>query len=155
MNKVTSNNLKDTDNIAKAIANATQQKGALICLYGDIGAGKTTLTQSIAKYLGVEEKVTSPTFVILNEYHSGAIPLYHFDLYRLEEEGTKSILDELREYSEAENVLCLVEWADFYFDEMPEDRIELKIEYLDENSRSFEFKAFGNKHEEIVKEILK
>jgi len=111
------------------------------------------LAKSIAKYLDVQEKVTSPSFVILNEYHSGRIPVYHFDLYRLEEEGVKTILDELREYTEGDNALALVEWAEFDCDELPEERVELKIEYLDETKRAFSFTAFGNKGIQILEKI--
>jgi len=151
--KIVSKNLSDTDAIAKVIARSVEDKGGLICLYGDIGSGKTTLAKSIAKYLDVQEKVTSPSFVILNEYHSGRIPVYHFDLYRLEEEGVKTILDELREYTEGDNALALVEWAEFDCDELPEERVELKIEYLDETKRAFSFTAFGNKGIQILEKI--
>ena len=111
--KIISKNIEDTDFIAKNTAESLSLKGGLICLYGDIGAGKTVFSSKLAKALGVQEKVTSPSFVILNEYHSGKLPLYHFDLYRLEEAGLSSIVDELREYSQKENSITLVEWAEF------------------------------------------
>ena len=148
-------NLEKTDKIAQAVAEAIKGHGGLICLYGDIGAGKTTLVKSIAKYLNVQEKVTSPSFVILNEYHSGIISLYHFDLYRLEEEGVKTILDEIREYSEDENAVALIEWAEFSSGELPDDRLEISIKYLDETSRDFTFKAFGSKAQKSYNKIMK
>lgn len=146
-------NLEETDNIAKHIADAVVCNGGLICLFGDIGAGKTTLVKSIAKYLNIEEKVTSPSFVILNEYHSGKISLYHFDLYRLEKEGVKSILDELREYSENKNILTIVEWAEFSSGEIPEDRLEIKIKYVGETQRDFIFNSFGTNANKIFNEF--
>jgi len=152
--KITTNNLEKTDKIAKYIAGAVKNTGGLICLYGDIGAGKTTLVKSIAKYLDIKEKVTSPSFVILNEYHSGIIDLYHFDLYRLEREGISSILDELREYSEGKNSLTLVEWAEFSSGELADlDRIEIQINYIDETSREFIFKSSGSKSGKILEKI--
>ena len=151
--KIRSNSLEQTDQIAKYIAEAVCDSGALLCLYGDIGAGKTTLTKSIAKYLEIQEKVTSPSFVILNEYHSGKIPLYHFDLYRLEEEGVKTILDEIREYTENDNALAIVEWAQFDSGELPDDRLELNIEYIGDFERDLNFTAYGSKSSKILEEI--
>ena len=105
--KVISKSLKDTEIIAEKLSFFFKENGGLVCMYGDIGAGKTALTSLCAKFLGVKEHVTSPSFVILNEYHSGEIDIYHFDLYRLENEGLKSILDELRTYSELKNALTV------------------------------------------------
>ena len=93
-------NLEDTKELAKKFAKLVEDKGCFVSLYGEIGAGKTAFVKEVAKEIGIEEKVTSPTFVILNEYHGGKLPMYHFDLYRLENEGVKTILDELNEYSE-------------------------------------------------------
>ena len=135
--KIISKNIEDTDFIAKNTAESLSLKGGLICLYGDIGAGKTVFASKLAKALGVQEKVTSPSFVILNEYHSGKLPLYHFDLYRLEEAGLSSIVDELREYSQKENSITLVEWAEFSQDELLLSRLEIRINYIDEFSREF------------------
>lgn len=149
------NNLQDTDKVAKAIAASVEKQGCLFCLYGDIGAGKTTLVRSIAKALEITEKVTSPSFVILNEYHSGKIPVYHFDLYRLEEEGVKSILEEIREYTENPNAVTFVEWAEFDAGELPNNRIELNIDYVDETSRIFSFKSNGERAKIILEEIKK
>lgn len=152
--KIISNNLDDTDRIAESIANAVENSGGLICLYGDIGSGKTTLVKSIAKYLDIKEKITSPSFVILNEYHTGKLNLYHFDLYRLEEEGINTILDELREYTEGQKNLTVIEWAEFSSGELPEDRLEFQIKYLDETEREFTFKAFGDKSRIIFEKII-
>ena len=94
------NNLEDTEKVARLFAETIEQTGAFVCLHGDIGAGKTAFTKLVCKYLDVKQRVTSPSFVILNEYKSGKIPVYHFDLYRLESEGVATISDELEEYSE-------------------------------------------------------
>lgn len=147
-------NITDTDELAKQFAQLIENKGAFVCLYGDIGAGKTAFSKCVCNHLGVTQKVTSPSFVILNEYHSGKIPIYHFDLYRLEDEGVKTILDELEEYSQGK-ILTLVEWAQFSEDQLPFDRIEIKIDYINETTRSFEFVPFGEQNEKIVEELVK
>ena len=150
--KLEINNLKDTEKLAKIFANKIKETGAFVCLYGEIGAGKTTFTKYVAEYLQIKETVTSPSFVILNEYHSGIIPVYHFDLYRLELEGVKSIAAELEEYSEGK-ILTLVEWAQYSNIELPNDRLEINIEYGDDSQRTFEFLAKSNKFEKLVKDI--
>ncbi len=150
--KVLCNNLSDTEKLAEKFADIIKDKGAFICLYGCVGAGKTAFSKFICKYLDVKEKVTSPSFVILNEYKSGIIPVYHFDLYRLENEGISTITSELEEYSEGK-MLTLVEWAEFSQNSLPFDRIELTINYIDETKREFEFSAFGNKSNSIIREL--
>lgn len=150
--EIISKSTEDTDKIAKVIAESLSG-GTLLCMYGDIGAGKTTLTKSLGKYLGVKEKITSPSFVILNEYHSGKYSLYHFDLYRLETEGLDTILDELQEHSNDEKALTIVEWAEFSKEELLIDRMTLQIKYLDENQRSFTFEAFGEKNIALLERI--
>ena len=142
--------INDTEILAQKFANLVSDKGAFVCLLGDVGAGKTAFTKLVCKYLGVKEKVTSPSFVILNEYKSGVIPVYHFDLYRLENEGVSTIINELDEYSEGK-ILTMVEWAEFSQNEIPFDRIDLNINYIDETQREFTFTAFGDKSEIIIK----
>lgn len=146
---ITVNNLEETDILAGKFSNAIRKRGAFVCLYGDIGAGKTAFTKLVAKHLNVKEKVTSPSFVIINEYLSGDLPVYHFDLYRLEQEGVKTIIDELTEYSKPD-VLTMVEWAEFSDFELPFDRIEIRIEYIDENKRKFDFYAVGEEYKKAL-----
>jgi len=116
------------------------QDGCFINLYGEIGAGKTAFVKFVANALNVKEKVTSPSFVILNEYHSGIIPVYHFDLYRLENEGVKTILDELREYSEGRQV-TFVEWAEFSQNEIPFKHLNINVTYCDDDTRIYSFES--------------
>lgn len=151
--KIHIKNLGETDKLAETTAGIFAERGGLICLYGDIGAGKTTFVKHLAKYLDIQEKVTSPSFVILNEYHSGKISLYHFDLYRLEREGLETILDELHEYTENEKSLAIIEWAEFSSGDLPENRLEIEIKYIDETQREFYFKPFGEKNMKILEKI--
>ena len=145
--------LSETEKVAENFAEVVEDTGAFVCLHGDIGAGKTAFTKLVCKYLDVKQKVTSPSFVILNEYKSGKIPVYHFDLYRLESEGVSTISDELSEYSEGK-ILTMVEWAEFSPDtELPFDRVIVNIQYLTDNEREISFSAVGEKSEQIVRKM--
>lgn len=147
------NSIQDTEKVAEKFAKAVENDGAFVCLHGDIGAGKTAFTRLVCKYLDVKQRVTSPSFVILNEYKSGKLPVYHFDLYRLENEGVSTITDELSEYSEGK-ILTMVEWAEFSPDtELPFDRLIVSINYLSENEREIKITAIGNKSRKILKKL--
>lgn len=145
-------NLDDTKKLAQKFAKLIEDKGCFINLYGEIGAGKTAFVKLVAEAIGVTEKVTSPSFVILNEYHSAKIPIYHFDLYRLENEGVKTITDELREYSEGKQI-TFVEWAEFSQNEIPFNHIKINVTYEENEARKYSFEGFGQDCIEIVKEL--
>ncbi len=105
----------------------TVKEGQVIAMIGDLGTGKTTLTKYIADGLGVTEMISSPTFTIVKEYHSGRLPLYHFDVYRIADpEEFWNIGAE--EYLNGKGV-CIVEWADLVLDEIPEDALFIFIDY--------------------------
>ncbi len=143
--------LEDTKQLAQVFAQLVTD-GAFVSLYGEIGAGKTAFVKLVADALDVKEKVTSPSFVILNEYHSGIIPVYHFDLYRLENEGVSTILDELREYSEGHQ-LTFVEWAEFSQDEIPFDHLKINVTYSDDDARIYAFEGIGQTSTNIVRRL--
>lgn len=145
--------LEDTKILACDFAKLVEN-GCFVNLYGEIGAGKTAFVKLVADALGVQEKVTSPSFVILNEYHTARIPIYHFDLYRLENEGVKTIADELREYSEGKN-LTFVEWAEFSQDEIPFNHLQINVTYDDTDARIYEFTPCGNGLEYIIEGLKK
>ncbi len=146
--------LDDTKELAQNFTKLIK-KGCFINLYGEIGAGKTAFVKLVADALDVKEKVTSPSFVILNEYHTGSIPIYHFDLYRLEEEGVKTIVDELREYSEGKQV-TFVEWAEFSQDEVPFNHLQINVTYSDkDDSRIYTFTFIGEDKNNIIEELKK
>ncbi len=115
-----------TDRLGKIIAE-TLEKTAVIALKGNLGAGKTTLSKAIASGLGVSEVVNSPTFTTMNEYHSGRVPIYHYDFYRVGEslqkrdstgqKGEDISLDAIAaEFEEiiGSNCLVLIEWPEFF-----------------------------------------
>ena len=105
---------------------AAAEAGTVLCLVGDLGAGKTLFTQGFARGLGVMEEVTSPTFALMNQY-CGRLPVTHFDLYRLEREEE---LDEIGfyEFAEPSGGVVLIEWADKFPDALPKPHIRLEIE---------------------------
>jgi tRNA threonylcarbamoyladenosine biosynthesis protein TsaE len=135
--KITCKTLDDTRELARKFSEQVKD-GAFVSLFGEIGAGKTAFVKLVADALDVKEKVTSPSFVILNEYHTGSIPVCHFDLYRLENEGVETIIDELREYSEGKQV-TFVEWAEFSQGQLPFNHIKINVTYADDDSRIYEF----------------
>lgn len=125
MRKVIRNEL-DTREFGKELAKKLKP-GDVVALIGELGTGKTTLTKSIAEGLGITGMITSPTFTIVQEYHAGRLPLYHFDVYRLN--GPEE-MDELgyEEYFFGQGV-CVVEWADQIMELIPEGSIVIRIEY--------------------------
>ena len=141
--------IEDTKKLAYKFASLIKENGCFINLFGEIGAGKTAFVKFVAEALGIKEKVTSPSFVILNEYHSASIPVYHFDLYRLEHTGISTITEELREYSEGKKI-TFVEWAEFSQGELPFERIEINVTYDDDDSRIYSFKSIGDKNTKII-----
>ena len=118
-----SNSAKETENIAKAFAK-TLKIGDIVCLKGDLGVGKTAFTAGLAKGLGVNEYISSPTFTILNCY-SGDVPLFHFDVYRISD--SDEMLDiGFDEYITGSGV-SVIEWAELIEDILPKDRYEVEI----------------------------
>jgi tRNA threonylcarbamoyladenosine biosynthesis protein TsaE len=127
------------------------KKGSIICLLGDLGAGKTTFTQSLAKGLGVCDYVTSPTFTIVNEY-DGRIPLYHFDVYRIV--SSEEMYDiGYDEYINSDGV-CIIEWANLIEDIVPEERLTIELKYV-EDGREMILTPKGEEYTRIVEELLK
>ena len=122
--------------------------GDVVCLNGDLGAGKTTLTKSIGLGLGVEDYITSPTFSLINEY-DGIYPLYHFDVYRLE--NTEELFDLGFDEYFYDRGVSIIEWADRIESFLPEERIVLDIEnteHIDE--RKIKISIYGDRYKDIL-----
>ena len=101
------------------------QPGDLILLDGDLGAGKTTFTKGLAVGIGIERPVKSPTFTIVREYRSGRLPLYHMDVYRLEDGGAEEL--GLEEYINGDGVV-VIEWSEFVSSEIPRQYLRINFE---------------------------
>lgn len=125
--------------------------GSVICLIGDLGAGKTTMTQSLAKAIGVDDYITSPTFTIVNEYE-GNMPLYHFDVYRI---GSSEEMYDIGydEYINSDGV-CIIEWANLIEDILPDEYLDIELNYKD-MGREMILKPVGEKYKKIVEELTK
>jgi len=109
--------------------------GSVVALYGDLGAGKTAFTRGVAAGLGIDDSVSSPTFTIVNEY-LGSIPLFHFDMYRLNNENELFDIG-WDDYLERGGI-CVVEWSERVPGAFPPDTVVVKLKYLDDNSREIE-----------------
>jgi tRNA threonylcarbamoyladenosine biosynthesis protein TsaE len=121
---------------------ALLQPGDLLCLYGELGTGKTTFTKGIAQGIGGinSDAVTSPTFTILNIYR-GTFPLYHFDLFRLS--GVEELEDiGYREYFQGDGI-CVVEWAEKGAAFLPEERLDVTFQFWKEEQRKILFTPWG------------
>ena len=115
-----------------ALLSGLFNRGDVVLLKGDLGAGKTTFTGGVAKGLGIEEDVISPTFNIMKCYFHGRIPMYHIDAYRLENQHIEIGLDE---YIEGDGV-CLIEWPQFIESLLPDDLLSITLLNVGENERS-------------------
>tara|TARA_X000000368_G_C22832128_1_gene623795 strand:- start:178 stop:585 length:408 start_codon:yes stop_codon:yes gene_type:complete len=128
--KLTSGNINDLETVANAIIQNTYNR-KIILLNGEMGVGKTTLVKEIAKLLGVEENVSSPTFSIVNEYHGNEV-IFHFDFYRLESEEEAYDFG-IEEYFDSGN-LCLLEWPEKISNLLPSSDLCLDVQITMENN---------------------
>lgn len=116
---------EDTYNIGMLLGK-NAQAGQTFCIYGDLGVGKTIISQGFAKGLGIDDVVNSPTFTIVKEYDSGRLPMYHFDVYRIGD------IDEMEEIGFNDMIygegVCLIEWADLIEELLPEHYTKIQIE---------------------------
>lgn len=151
--KYISHNEEETKKIANSLAKLLQ-KGDIIILSGDLGAGKTKFTEGILSFFGLEDEISSPTFNIVNEYKTNNINLYHFDIYRLED------IDEFYEIGGEEYFekgICIIEWGELLNPILPKDYILIKIEPVENNinSRLFTIQSHGSKFDNYLKILEK
>lgn len=142
------NNLNETEKFGIFLGE-NLKPGDVVCLNGDLGAGKTTLTKSIAKGLGIDDYVTSPTFTIVNEYY-GKTDLYHIDTYRLDDKIDVDYLG-FDEYFYSDGV-TIVEWAEKIKDALPEEYMEINIKSHDDK-RDLEINYLGNRFDKLKEKL--
>ncbi|MBS4193240.1 tRNA (adenosine(37)-N6)-threonylcarbamoyltransferase complex ATPase subunit type 1 TsaE [Bacillus sp. FJAT-49705] len=139
---------EETIEFSKSLARLLKA-GDVIALEGDLGAGKTTFTKGLALGLEIKKNVNSPTFTIIKEYQ-GRLPLYHMDVYRVEDSFEDLGFDE---YFDG-NGVTVVEWAHLIAEQLPEELLTIYL-YLGENgSRRLVLEPKGQRYEELCKEIL-
>lgn len=140
--KIISNSENETIELGKKIA-AQLRKGLVIVLTGDLGSGKTKLTEGILKYFNLEDEISSPTFTIVNEYYANDLNIYHFDVYRLAD------IDEFyaiggEEYFE--KGACIIEWGELIEEALPKDYVKINFSRDNEkvNLRNIDINVVGN-----------
>ena len=141
MQEIISYSPEQTIEIGKKIASILK-KGDIIVLTGELGSGKTKLTEGILTYFGLEEEISSPTFTIVNEYYAENLNIYHFDIYRLEEiEEFSAIGGE--EYFE--KGACIIEWEEMIEEFLPKayTKINFSRDFKNENKRNIKIENFG------------
>jgi tRNA threonylcarbamoyladenosine biosynthesis protein TsaE len=149
--ELVSHSPEETQKLGRRLGEVAQP-GDVFLLVGDLGSGKTCLTQGIAWGLGIKEYALSPSFVIIRELY-GRLPLYHIDLYRLDriEESMDLGLDD---YLYGRGV-CVVEWAEKALSLMPPERLLIRLDYLSDTERRFRLEASGQRYSTIVSRVKK
>ena len=146
------NSPEDTGHLAELVGQKIRE-GTVLCLEGDLGAGKTLFVQSLARTLGVEGEVTSPTFNLMNIY-VGICRIFHFDLYRLESEEELEDIG-FSEYTEEPEGIVVIEWPDKFPESLPDEYVLVRIERTGEteDARRIVFSGVGERSQEFVKEL--
>ncbi len=147
--KLVSRSVSDTMELAQNIE-SEKFPNMVICLVGELGCGKTIFVKGFASALGIEENITSPTFNIVKEYLNGEMPLYHMDVYRLEE-SKESI--GLSDYFNKGGV-TIIEWSDMIQNELPAERLEIHFKVIDEETRVIKCIPYGKEYEDLCNYVL-
>ena len=146
--KLTMRSEEDTVYLAQNIE-SEKFPNMVICLYGELGSGKTVFAKAFAHAMGIDG-VTSSTFNIIKEYN-GELPLYHMDVYRLSENDAPNL--GIEEYFSKGGV-TIIEWADIIKDYLPEERLDVKFKIIDENTRVLILKPYGEEYVRVCEDIL-
>ena len=146
-----SNSPQDTQKLGVLLGRLAQE-GYIFLLTGDLGSGKTCLTQGIAKGLKIKAKIISPTFVLVREYY-GRIPLFHMDLYRLN--NIEEIINlGLEQYLDNKG-LSVIEWAEKGLPVFPRENMLIKLSYISTNKRNLLVQPNGDIYQKLIKNIAK
>ena len=147
--EIVSSSPEQTQAIGRVLG-ARAQPGDVVLLVGELGAGKTCLAQGILWGLGVDEFARSPTFVMINEYE-GRLPLYHIDLYRIDADAEIAELG-LDEYLSGEGI-CVVEWPERSRYAYPLERVEIKLEHIDETTRKLTLTSASERFDSTLQAV--
>ena len=144
--------LRDESETIELAQNIESEKffNMVICLNGDLGSGKTVFAKGFASALGIDEVITSPTFNIVKEYTSGEIPLFHMDVYRLDETDVEI---DFAEYFVKKGV-TIIEWSDMIKDLLPEERLEISFKIIGEDTRLVIIRPIVKRYEDLCEAVL-
>jgi len=147
--KITTRDERETIELAE---NFESEKfpNMVICLKGDLGSGKTVFAKGFANALGIDEVITSPTYTIVKEYLNGEMPLFHMDVYRLDESDIEIDFDE---YFHRKGV-SIIEWSDMIRDRLPKQRLEINFKVIGEDARMLVITPIGKKYEDLCEAVL-
>lgn len=141
--------IEETQRLAHQLAELLEPQDT-ITLEGDLGAGKTTFTQALAKGLGISRTVNSPTFTIMKQYE-GRLPFNHLDVYRLADSDEDLGWDEIF-FGDA---VTVVEWAHLIEEYLPDEKLAIEIYRIDDSKRKFVLKPIGKRYERLCEELFK
>lgn len=150
--KLVSKSEDSTIEIGKKIASYLDI-GDILVLNGDLGSGKTKLTQGFLTYFGLQDEISSPTFTIVNEYEKNDVKIFHFDVYRLED---SSEFYEIGGEEYFDKGICIIEWGALIKDVLPKEYIEISFErgLDDDNTRILNISSYGHKYDELIKNLV-
>lgn len=151
--RVVSKSVGDTIKLGRIIAKYLR-KGDIVCLMGELGAGKTVLTKGIALGLGIKKnEIISPSFVLIRQYTRAKIPFYHFDLYRLKKPNDIFGLG-YEEYF-YDDAITVIEWANRLRGYLPSEYLRIEITIKGRNIRIFKLDGLGKRYEDTLKVLFK
>lgn len=147
--RITTHSEEETMKLAQNIE-SEKFPNMVICLDGELGSGKTVFVKGFASSLSIDEVITSPTFSLVKEYNSGEMPLYHMDVYRMEENQSVEFLEEYFD----KGGITIIEWSELIKNSLPKERLDIKIVVVDENTRIMMFTPRGKVYEDICSSVL-
>ena len=151
--EVITTSASDTQDLGEQLGRLLRP-GQVVALIGELGAGKTCLTQGIASGLGLERPVTSPTFIIANEYRSAEGAMFcHVDCFRFPEDGSLEALAMGMDEMMGDHTICVVEWADRIEPLLPSDHLRVILTYVNHRTRRLQFSACGDQSQTLLESL--
>ena len=151
MSKYISHNENETKKIASLLASKLQ-RGDIVVLSGDLGSGKTKFTEGFLSYWELEDEISSPTFTIVNEHRKDNTNIYHLDVYRLADMGEFYAIGGTEYFT---NGICVIEWGELIENILPQNYIKISFskDENDDSIRYLDFKAYGERLQNVIKEL--